>query len=834
MPFVSVQEVIRAATESTEKYLDFLKKSDRGIEEYQVNELIEIPQLLLIEGKTQYQYFCRLPPHLSIRSDSSALYVPRENPAKRIPIHIVSYERRSGKTKLASQEKINNKGGNIFIDFRWLVKRCLEWFEKRGSKVANLEDLVGRKIKWKTAEGLIRECNDSLSSEQWAAIKSILCNDLSYVWGPPGTGKTKYVLAKVVYAMTNQRQKSLVLASTNLAVDNALASVLEDKKLPRDKVARLGIPSKDFLEMYPECCEQRAFEYEIRDLNKKIQNLTDERKAVEEMKKLTSNLKRNTTQLRVCEEAFPEKQDLFKNISHIVETHARRVQTLEAELEAARNTLSEMQQERDGLRIPELNREIESNESLSTSARQALSGYRNQLEKLSFFSKILTNKAKKLSAMIAETQEELLQIETTLQSVRQRRDERLGCFEELNAAIHQEDQKIKEIERDFYTAREELDNQRSAFVVSQRDFLACEKQIQSLSEAIDKASTRQEELSQQFTSVDKTSLDEGKAFIEKQIQKLEEEKKKFELDLSKKFVIGITLDGFIGFSMNSSLTVDRVFVDEAPYAPVAKILPLLSLKRPIALLGDDKQLPPICKNKDDFVIRSYWAKGSHFLEDIFRHGNDFKEIYEHSEPQLKLTDKKTLTISYRFGEQLARILDTHVYDIGLQGWGDMDTNVAICDCEPFYVPNTERRQNYSEVNKIVFCVREFIEKYPNKEKRPSATVLTPYKNQAKLIWHKLRDEGLLDAVEVLNTHKAQGREWDWVFFSVSDTPRLPGVHEPFWTNSNYLESKLVLNTTISRAREYLILLLDKTYWSQWGPGLVGDMARNASVYDERE
>lgn len=822
MSFRPAQEIVQAARDSTEKYLVFLRENDRGIDEYNVDQLIEIPQLLFIEGKTQYQYLCRLPCHLRIRSDSSAVYAPREDPARQIPVHIVSYERRSGRTELASQEKIESQGGKLSIDFRWLVQRCLEWFKERGGQVTNLENLAERTIvELETAENLINEVPDPPNLEQWAAIKSILCKDLSYIWGPPGTGKTKQVLAKAIYALTNQEQKALVLASTNLAVDNALESILQF--VPKEKVVRLGIPSEDFKNKYPECCEQRAFESEIRELNKRIHDLVVERKAIEEIKTLTLDLELNRNQLRYYEETIQEKQSLIEKISPVVEAEARRVEMVEKDLEKAKETLLKMQRESDRLRIPELNNEIESNESLSTVTRQTLSEYLHELDNLGFFSRLLTNKAKKLNTKINNAEGDLKQIEATLQSIRQRREQRLVRFEELNAIICKEAQRVEDTERNLLTAHKELASLHSTLDTAKRDLLSFQNNIQSLSETIDTDSIRLEELTLHFQPFDKIPLDERKAAIEEEIEKLEEKKKKFELDLSKKSVIGMTLDGFIGFSMNTSLTVDRVFVDEAPYAPIVKILPLLSLKRPIALLGDDKQLPPICQNEDDFVIMSYWAKGAHFLEDVFRHGSDFEEIHHLSEASLQ---PKILTISYRFGERLARILDAHVYDIGLQGWGEMDTKFDVCDCEPLPVPNAENWQNYSEANEIVRYIRKFTKTYPNEKERPFAVVLTPYKNQAKLIRHKLRDEHLLDDVEVLNTHKAQGREWDWVFFSVSDTPRLPGVHGPFLTNSNIPVGKLVLNTTISRARKRLFLFLDKTYWSQ-RRCLVGDITRAA-------
>jgi hypothetical protein len=92
-------------------------------------------------------------------------------------------------------------------------------------------------------------------------------------------------------------------------------------------------------------------------------------------------------------------------------------------------------------------------------------------------------------------------------------------------------------------------------------------------------------------------------------------------------------------------------------------------------------------------------------------------------------------------------------------------------------------------------------------------VLTPYRKQAKLIRNKLRSASLLDRVEVWNTHQAQGREWDWVLFSASDTDRLEG-NDPWFSDSSNPIGKALLNTTISRTKQHLRIFLDATYWKQ--------------------
>jgi len=81
--------------------------------------------------------------------------------------------------------------------------------------------------------------------------------------------------------------------------------------------------------------------------------------------------------------------------------------------------------------------------------------------------------------------------------------------------------------------------------------------------------------------------------------------------------------------------------------------------------------------------------------------------------------------------------------------------------------------------------------------------------------HRFGDGDLHDYVEVLNTHQAQGREWDWVLFSASDTANLPG-NAPYFGDSSNRDGRAVLNTTISRAKGHLRVFLDAAWWRERG------------------
>ena len=79
-----------------------------------------------------------------------------------------------------------------------------------------------------------------LNAEQADAVSLALGSELTFVWGPPGTGKTT-TLAYVVAAHAREGRSVLLVSNTNTAVDTALARVdrlLND--LPDGQVVRHG------------------------------------------------------------------------------------------------------------------------------------------------------------------------------------------------------------------------------------------------------------------------------------------------------------------------------------------------------------------------------------------------------------------------------------------------------------------------------------------------------------------------------------------------------------------------------------------------------------------
>lgn len=94
--------------------------------------------------------------------------------------------------------------------------------------------------------------SDNLTDAQKKAVKSALSNDITYIWGPPGTGKTT-VIGDIIINLYKNNRSVLVVSHTNVAVDGAIEKVVKEKDygvvLKRDDgscpVLRLGNPKND-------------------------------------------------------------------------------------------------------------------------------------------------------------------------------------------------------------------------------------------------------------------------------------------------------------------------------------------------------------------------------------------------------------------------------------------------------------------------------------------------------------------------------------------------------------------------------------------------------------
>lgn len=87
-----------------------------------------------------------------------------------------------------------------------------------------------------------------LNTEQSHAIRTAVNCPITYIWGPPGTGKTE-TLAKLIARLLKSKMSVLLVAHSNVAVDTAMLRLIQggavSKSVSAGEIIRSGYPKLD-------------------------------------------------------------------------------------------------------------------------------------------------------------------------------------------------------------------------------------------------------------------------------------------------------------------------------------------------------------------------------------------------------------------------------------------------------------------------------------------------------------------------------------------------------------------------------------------------------------
>lgn len=283
-------------------------------------------------------------------------------------------------------------------------------------------------------------------------------------------------------------------------------------------------------------------------------------------------------------------------------------------------------------------------------------------------------------------------------------------------------------------------------------------------------------------------------------------------------------------SNHTELNVDHIFIDEVGYCNLIQTLPVFTFGVPVSMLGDHKQLPPVCEIDEEVIKTGIEKKGSmryaflwdqsalhcesFFSKDIDEMAADYDEGRDAAYMVTKQCD---LTESHRFGDNLARILDAHVYHNGIRGLSKTPLEIVCIDT---FCTRKADRENPAEA----LAIKDYLARNPMKKSQ--FAILTPYKKQKdELKWRmKEYDDN------IMTIHGSQGREWDTVFLSVADN-RVANkdVHLRFTSTLDDGVGTNVINTAVSRAKKRLVLVCDCEFWLTQNGEMISDMVRKADV-----
>lgn len=658
----------------------------------------------------------------------------------------------------------------IVSDLKFLVKNVEKWAKGNG-KDLRLPETVYTAFQ-------------NNGGDKKPEIEHILKHPVQYVWGPPGTGKTRYALLNAVEQVVLAGGQAAVFAPTNSAVENALEPIIEKGFCSRDKILRLGTPSHSFASKYPECCEEIGVQKKVKQISQQIHAWEEKLARREDAE----------TAIRTLEELAPlfSALDDFKGAIFEKETacshHKKEMDSLREQREdLVRNTA-------------EVNVRIKN-------AEQALSAVQRDIKRYygsgfrSFVSGFQTRPERNvLEGKEKDCKDELERLCAQHSSAEKR-------IEELLVEEAAQKRLIERYEKERTKVSEELEQQVSQLRQRNTPRPPINNALASLAgNGIDECKQTLDEI--------RKNAEEALALIDQvelknEILQAQEEKERLGQStqevLEKKQVIAMTLDKYISLFMDIPLKCAHKFVDEAGFAPMIKALCLFNDSGiPVTFIGDHKQIPPIVQDGDGNLSArtiNLWGQPSMCALWLIKATKPF-EVIEQSPPEMGkiYPNMHILNKTYRFGDNLAKLLDQFIYKCGLESGAKHPLKLCIVDVRA--VQEAEKKVNKEEAASAV-------EYLTLPDQISSVAIITPYLNQVRTIKGNLPYR---QKEQLFTVHKAQGREWDTVIFSVVDDGK-PG-REPWFTDvtNTQADADKLLNTALSRAKKELVLICNVNYW----------------------
>ncbi len=233
-------------------------------------------------GKS-YQYLFQLRDNLNLPDDAPGdLFIPSQKP---VEISIVAVDGMS--IILSSKTDLGDyiPEARLFSDLTFLLKKLIERIEELSLSVNVVGDRI---LKNSGLTGEIKHIDQkgsNLNESQYQALRSSLDRNITFIWGPPGTGKTK-TIGTIGYQLFLNDRSLLMVSHTNIAIDQALlkiAELVDPQTLEEGKILRIGNPKiGTIVNNYPNLLLDKQVEKRSKELTQKLSLLREETEELKE------------------------------------------------------------------------------------------------------------------------------------------------------------------------------------------------------------------------------------------------------------------------------------------------------------------------------------------------------------------------------------------------------------------------------------------------------------------------------------------------------------------------------------------------------------------------
>jgi superfamily I DNA and/or RNA helicase len=660
-----------------------------------------------------------------------------------------------------------------------------------------------------------------------AVINSLKAEDFHLIIGPPGTGKT-YVIEELIKQFIKRKQKTLITAWTNLAVDNIIKRLSKKEK---KNLIRIG----PIDEVDSEVKEFSIFE-KMKE-HKDWKEVERERKLRDDLFKLIPKIKE---ELDLAQKSIDESKETSKVFNNELDNLALEKKKYEDLLlipinENKLTDISSITKE-----LAKINDKSEVCLSLSNNILQ-MNNLQSKLpdpEKLRLLKKSTRNMklslvGKKVSSLFSQkNKKEMNKLEKEYEKNKKYLDEISNLEKEYSKLRKNNEINFNEIYSNGIGApdKDALNFEFKAYNILKEKYFPALKGQESSNQKISK-------INKEVYEIYLESLNKRIELIEIKIKGINTEmyvQINHRSDLHKKYINLIVSLEFYKKNIDKLIKAiiseiiekadiiaataisschyfldnthfDVMIMDEASQvASFMSLLPLLKCKRFI-LVGDNKQLQPI---KEEDISKEMnlsifnrlfemYPKSSTFLPTQYRMHKTIAQIANEIFYEGKLRTSKQAAeriLNLKVGKHLFLNPKIPVVYIDTSKANYYEDEVGF-GCS-----------NAQEAKYVAYLISLFIKKGI---KAKDIAIITPYVKQSLLI-EEFLDKIKIKNVEVNTIHKFQGREKDVIIMSFAKSKK---YSFPLY-KLRFIENGTLINVAITRARKKLVLVGNSKTLSQ--------------------
>lgn len=664
------------------------------------------------------------------------------------------------------------------------------------------------------------------NESQRKAINTSLGSEVTYIIGPPGTGKT-VTLAAIAFEHLTSERTVLIASHTNIAVDNAIKQLADlcrkagmDNILREGKVLRYGatqLPELKKTEYEDISISAIAKRRSVHLYQQKEQLETSLHAFEEDLQKLTIENQqwqidwKNKRQQAVAQiSAYEEEMSRLQVIEEQRKTDLTNNKSAwEKSYKQSRQQLSTIEQQ-----LVTANAEQVRLETAYQQYKQQQVTLTLQLAAAQQMSKVTRLfkgvRLDKLEKNVSDVNYQIWHIEERLKELRQNLNKAYEARAACESQLEQKTRYLQQIESQLHTPTNETER-----IASLQATISPWKRY--LAEGDQRCEAAQTYFQQQEGELNK-NIAERRSQLSELDRELQELEKRI---LAEAQVVATTLSKlYMSVALNDR-RFDIVIVDEISAASIPAVyIGASRANSAVITIGDPQQLAPIYTAQSDNkldVSKKQIAK-TWLGTDLFSHLHITLESAFGGQRNCAM-----LTHQARMHPDISTLARNHVYKRRLldevrrvpkEEYAHIEPgkgqHLLLCDtsdADPIAVrPESGSRFNVYHALCTIAIARQVLLSLGNntsQEGKERIGIVTPYNKQAKLLQRLIDDAGMKQRVRAGTVHKFQGLEFDVVIFDTVESPPNPPP-EDFLVIG--LDAIRLINVAITRAKHKLIIV----------------------------